>query len=265
MGIVKCARPVSPVGRGVPEAWKVMGDDRRRHPVKFRAKGHHTVLSEMLCRCLAGRFDLPSMKPVLIVADAGPVEQINAVRNKGGLAPAGAGAHFAVKLTEPFLTAASLASAGVDLTADKMYNLDAVPGIPGFDTLVQNHDRHCDNTGVEPGAFGNGYSCRIFDFGHAFGGPCWTADSVKRACKALAPILAFCLIADRVEAPGDLGRFLRAFEPQLGRWPDGFVAGLPPELGPDARADAEALESALVALSRGALEEATLKAEVLRR
>lgn len=88
---------------------------------------------------------------------------------------------------------------------------------------------------------------------------------MKRACKALAPILAFCLIADRVEAPGNLGRFLRAFETRLGRWLDGFVAGLPPELGPVARADAEVLKSALVALSRSALEEATLKAEVLRR
>lgn len=207
MGIVKCARPVSPVGRGVPEAWKVMGDDRRHCLVKFRAKGHHTVLSEMLCRCLAGRFGLPSMKPVLIMVDAGSVEQINAVRKTGGLAPVEAGAHFAVKSTEPFLTVASLASAGVDLTADKICNLDAVPGILGFDTLVQNHDRHCDNTGVEPGSFGSGYSCRIFDFGRAFGGPCWTADSVKRACKALAPILTFCLIAGRVEARAILAAF----------------------------------------------------------
>lgn len=265
MGIVKCARPVSPVGRGVSEAWKVMGDDRGHHLARFRAKVDHTVLNEMLCSYLAGRFDLPSMKPVLIMVDAGPVEQINAVRKNGGLAPVEAGAHFAVKFTEPFLTVASLASAGVDLTADRIYNLDAVPDILGFDTLVQNHDRHCGNTGIEPGAFGNGYSYRILDFGHAFGGPGWTADSVKRACKALAPILTFCLIADRVEAPGDLGRFLRAFESQLGRWLDGFVAGLPPELGPDARADAEALKSALVALSRSALEGATLKAEVLRR
>lgn len=265
MDIVKCAHPVSPVGKGVSEAWKVMGDDRRHCLAKFRAKGDHTALNEMLCSYLAGRFDLPSMKPVLIMVDAGPVEQINAVRKKGGLAPVEAGAHFAVKFTEPFLTVASLASAGVDLTADKIYNLDAVPDILGFGTLVQNHDRHCDNTGVEPDAFGRGYSYRIFDFSHAFGGPGWTADSVKRAYKALAPILTFCLIADRVEAPGDFDRFLRAFESQLGRWLDGFVAGLPPELGPDAKADAVVIKSALAELKRSALEEATLKAGVLRR
>ena len=265
MDTVKCAHPVSPVGRGVSGAWKVMGDDRKHYLVKFRTKGDHTVLNELLCSQLAGLFDLPSLEPVLITVDGGPMAQINAMRARDGLAPVEAGAHFGVKFTEPFLTVASLASAGVDLTADKVYNLDAVPDILGFDTLVQNHDRHCDNTGVEPNAFGTGYSYRIFDFGHAFGGPAWTVDSVKRAYKVLAPVLTFCLITDRVEGSGDFGRFFRAFESHLERWLDGFVGSLPPGLGPDARADAEALKSTLVALKRGALEGAILKAGVLQR
>ena len=113
-------------------------------------------------------------------------------------------------------------------------------------------------------AFGTGYSYRIFDFGHAFGGPAWTADSVKMTYKVLARILKFCLITGCVEAPGDLGRFFRALESHPERWLDGFVGSLTPGLGPDARADAEALKSARVALKRDALEEAALKAGVLQ-
>lgn len=262
MDAVKCAYPVSPIAKGVSGAWKVMGNDGRYYLVKFRTKGDHTVLNEVLCGHLAPLFGLPVLRPVLVMVDAGPAAQINRERAKDGLGPVETGAHFGVKFTEPFLTVESLASIGEDLTADKVDNLDVVPDILGFDTMVQNHDRHCDNTAVEPNAFGTGYSYRVFDFGHAFGGPAWTADTVKSMYEVLDPIQTFCLVTERIRAPGDFVRFLDTFESSLGEWLDDLVDSLPPELGLDAKADAEYLRSMLATLKRGALEEAMLEAAV---
>lgn len=262
MDAVKCAYPVSAIGTGVSGAWKIMGADRRHYLVKFHTKGDHTVINEMLCSYLAGLFGLPSLRPVLVTVGEGPVEQINKAREKDGLVPVEAGVHFGVEFVEPFLTVKSLDSVGIDLTADMIDNHDIVPDILGFDTLVQNHDRHCGNTGVEPNAFGTGYSYRIFDFGHAFGGSAWTVDDVKRTYEALAPLRRFCLITDKIKPPGDFEHFLEAFELLLEQWLGEFVRGMPPELGPDARADAEVLKSTLVALERSALEEAMLEADI---
>ena len=264
MDTVKCAHPAPPVGRGVPWAWKAVGDGRRHCLVKFRARGDRAVLGELPCSRPAGLFDPPLLEPALIAVGGGPMAQINAVRERGGLAPIEAGAHYGVKFTAPFLAAASPAGAGADLAADRAHNLDAVPGILGFCTLVQNHGRHCGNTGAGPSAFGTGCPCRIFGLGHAFGCPAWAADSVKRAYRAPAPVLTLCLVAGRVEGPGGSGRLFRALESRLERWLDGFAGALPPGLVPDARAAAEALKSALVALKKGVLEEA-VKAGVLQR
>ena len=264
MNVIRCAHPVSPIGKGVSGAWKIMGDDGRHYLVKFRTKDNHTVLNEMLCGHLAGRFGLPSLKPVLVMVDEGPMEQINAERVKAGLAVAEPGAHFGVMFIEPFFTVGSLACAGISLTAKMIDNLDDVPPILGFDTMVQNNDRHSDNTAIEPNAVGGGYLYRVFDFGHAFGNPKWTVDTLKEAYKDLAPIEQFCLITEQINVPGDFERFLQAFESHLKEWLDEFLDILPPELGSDMRADAETLKSVLVALKRRALEKAILEAPALR-
>lgn len=264
MNAIKCAHPVSPIGTGVSDAWKIMGDDGRHYLVKFRTRGNHTVINEMLCGHLAGRFGLPSLEPVLVTVDAGPMEQINAARAETGLDPAEPGAHFGVRFVEPFFTVKSLADVGISLTAEMIDNLDDVPDILGFDTMVQNNDRHSENVAVEPSAFGDGYSYRVFDFGHAFGGAEWTTDTLKEAYRALAPIRKFCLVTDGIAAPGDFERFLWAFESHLEEWLVEFLAVLPPELGPDARADAEMLKSVLLALKGSSLERAILGASVLR-
>ena len=55
-----------------------------------------------------------------------------------------------------------------------------------------------------------------------------------------------------------------AFESRLGGWLDEIVSELPPGLGLDARAGAEAVRSVLNALEKSALEGAILRAPALR-
>ena len=264
MNTVQCAHLISPVGEGVSGAWKIMGDDGTYYLVKLRAKGDQTVLNEMLCGILAVRFGLPSFEPVTVTVGAGPLAQINAAREEAGLAPAEPGAHFGVRFMESFLTVESLDSIGATPTAGMIDNLGDVPDILGFDTMVQNIDRHCGNTAVEPNEFGTGYSYRVFDFGHAFGGPEWTAGMLEEMYRNLAPIERFCPIADRIAVPGDFEHFLQAFESHLGEWLDEIVAELPPGLGHDAGAAVEAVRSVLVALEKGVLAGAILGAPALQ-
>ena len=213
---------------------------------------------------MGARFGLLSFEPVIITVGAGPLAQINAAREKAGLGPAEPGAHFGVGFMESFLTVESLASVGAGPTADMIDSLDDVPGIRGFDTMVQNIDRRYGNTAVEPNAFGTGYTCHIFDFGYALGGPERTAGMLEETYGDLAPIERFCPTTGRTAAPGDFGRFLRALESHLGEWLDEIVADLPPGLGPGAGPDAEAVKSALATFERGALERAMLAAPALR-
>lgn len=264
MNTIKCAYPVSPVGKGVSDAWKIMGDDGRHHLVKFRTEGDHTVLNEMLCGHLAERFGLPSLEPVLVMVDAGPAKRINEARETAGLAPTEPGVHFGVKFTEPFFTVKSPVDAGITLPTRMMDNLGDVPNILGFDTMVRNNDRHCEIVAIEPNTLGGGYLCRIFDFGHAIGDAEWMADTLKETYGALAPIREFCLITEGTTSPGGFERFLRAFESRLEGWLDEFLAVLPPELSSDARADAEVLKPVLAALERDALGRAILGAPALR-
>lgn len=264
MNTIKCAYPVSPVGKGVSDAWKIMGDDGRHHLVKFRTEGDHTVLNEMLCGHLAERFGLPSLEPVLVMVDAGPAKRINEARETAGLAPTEPGVHFGVKFTEPFFTVKPPVDAGITLPTRMMDNLGDVPNILGFDTMVRNNDRHCEIVAIEPNTLGGGYLCRIFDFGHAIGDAEWMADTLKETYGALAPIREFCLITEGTTSPGDFEPFLRAFESRLEEWLDEFLAVLPPELSSDARADAEVLKPVLAALERDALGRAILGAPALR-
>lgn len=241
-----------------------MGDDRKYYLVKFLTRDDHTVLNEMLCGHLAMRFGLPSIEPVIVTVNGLPLKQINEKRAEAGLALAEQGAHFGVEFIEPFYTVESLDEAGVSLTSETMDNLNDVPSILGFDTMVQNNDRHPGNTAVVSDATGKGYSYRVFDFGHAFGGPKWTTSTLEQTYRIMAPIVQFCLITDNIDAPGDFERFLREFESHIVEWLDDLLAILPPELGSDTVADAEAVKSALATLERSALERAILGAPVLR-
>ena len=264
METVRCAYPVSPIGKGVSGAWKVMGDDGRHYSVKFHTKRGHTTPSETLCGHPAPLFDLPTLEPVLITMDMGPATQISRERAKGRLGPVEPGIHFGVRFSEAFLTVESLADVGERLATEQMDNLDAVPSMLGFDTMVQNHDRPCDNTTVEPNVLGTGYSYRVFDFGHALGGPGWTADSIKNTYEILDSLRTSCLAAAHIVAPDDFERSLLALESHLEQWMEDLADSLPPEHGLDAQVDASHLKTAPISFKRRALEEAILGARTLK-
>lgn len=183
---VECAYPEEPVREGRSGAWLVRGMDNCAYIVKFHLDGDRAALNELVCACLARHFKLPSLKPFLVVLSAEQADQINAQRRADGLPPIVAGPHFGVKFTDSFLTAESFSEKmGRKIAAEDISNLGSVPDILGFDTLVQNNDRHSSNVGLEPDVFGNQYSYRVFDFDLALGGhrrpPQW-ADSCTATC-----------------------------------------------------------------------------------
>ena len=235
-------------------AWKMHGLDGKFCIAKFRTGGDRTALSEILCAYLSRRFGLPSLKPALMQLDKGQAEQISAERGRAGLPPVDPGRHFGVKFSDSLLTVRSYSiKMGRDVDESDISNTEAVPAILGFDTLVQNHDRHCDNVGIEPDASGGRYSYRVFDYGLAFGGDDWSAESVAGLYHRMRPILEFCLVTSSVRGPSDFEGFAGAFESLVGRWMDEFFGVLPQEWGPDARAGAEVVRSAMADLERSAL------------
>ena len=245
-------------------AWKMQGLDGKFYIVKFHAGGDRTALNELLCAYLSRRFGLPSLEPVLMQLDRGQAEQISTERERAGLPPVGPGRHFGVRFSDSLLTVRSYSiKMGRGVTESDILNTEAVPGILGFDTLVQNHDRHCDNVGIEPDASGGWYSYRVFDYGLAFGGDGWSAESVAGLYRRMRPILEFCLVTSSVRGPGDFEGFGGAFESLVGSWMEEFFDVLPPEWGSDARAGAEVVRSAMADLERGALMSAVMASPCL--
>ena len=263
MDTVTCAYPISPIGSGVSGAWKIVGDDKKHYLVKLAKKGGRAAFNEIFCGCLSRLPGLPSMDPVPVAIGPEPMGQINRVREERGHGPIRFGLHFGVKYIATSLAVKSPDGAGVELTADRATNLDAVPDILSFDTLLQNDDRRCGNTAVEPDASGAGYSHCAFDFGHSFGGPTWNASAIKATCFDSSPIQTFCLIATGMKTPADLERFLQAFDSSLTRWIGEFSVELPPEIGHTMAADMRALREALASLKRNSLVAAIMKAPAL--
>ena len=246
-------------------AWIVRGKDNRAYIVKFHLDGDRTALNEMVCACLAKHFGLPSLKPFLVRLSAEQANQINAGRGADGLPPIGEGLHFGVKFAESFLTAESLSQKmGRKIAARDISNLDTVPDILGFDTLVQNHDRHCSNVGVEPDVLGNQYTYRVFDFDLALGGHGRPPQWADRLYRDLRPIMNFCLVTSAIKGKDDFAGFIRTFETTLEQGIVSVLDELPYEWGPDARRDVEDLKAAMSDLGSGTLVSAIMQSEHLQ-
>lgn len=262
---VECAYLDGPVGEGKSNAWKVRGMDNGTYIVKFYLDGDRTALNELVCTSLAKHFKLPSLRPFLVRLSVEHAEQINAQRRQGGRPPIGTGPHFGVKFTASFLTAESLSQKmGRKLTARDISNIDTVPDILGFDTLVQNHDRHCNNVGVEPDALGPQYSYYVFDFDLALGGHDRQAQWAGTLYRGLGPVLQFCLVTSAIKSRGDFDRFIGAFEASLEQGIDSVLDELPPEWGPAAREDVGDLKAAMMGLGSGTLAAAIMKNSCLQ-
>ena len=260
MNSVRCAYAEGPIGKGKSHAWKIRGEDGAYYIVKFHTDNDHTAFNELLCAYLARLFQLPSLTPVLIEIDAGPIAEINQVRERSGLPHVKAGVHFGAKFTEPFFTVKSLVDKlGRNLTGTDIQNLIDVLGILMFDTLVQNNDRHCENVGVEPAAFGGQYEYKIFDHGHAFGGPSWKPEAVRTAYHNLPPIMNFCLVTADIDASQDFKGFVTQFEDHIEQWMKEFAGEIPEEWCPEAGQDLGVLLECLAGLEPDALERAVRK------
>lgn len=260
MNTIECAYPEEPILEGKSNAWRIRGTDNATYIVKFHLDGDQTALNELICACLAKHFGLPSLEPFLVWLYAEHVEQINVQRSLINRPPVAAGPHFGVRYVSSFLTAESLSiKLGRKIAARDISNLDSVPDILGFDTLVQNNDRHCNNVGVKPEGLGSQYSYRVFDFNLAFGGRKWSARQLSGMYSNLQPIMQFCLVVSAIKSKDDFARFIRTFETSLAQGVDSALDEIPPEWGPSARADAEDLKAAMVGLGSGALTDAIMK------
>ena len=209
---VRCAYVVEQMPTGVSGAWKVVGDDDETYVIKFNMPRDHTALNELVCACIAERFGLPSFEPVLVDIDIRQAAHINT----GRTSPVAAGTHFAVHLVAQSYSAGSLeAMTGRKVGRGDLSNADRIPDVLGFDTLVQNHDRHCGNVCFIFDAVANSYSFCIFDHGHAFGGPSWSPEDVENMYRNLAPISRFCLPLKGIDESRDFEGFMHMVETSL--------------------------------------------------
>ena len=254
MDTIQCAYPEELLGEGKSNAWIIRGSDNAVYIVKFHVEGDRTALNELVCACLAMRFGLPTLKPFLVLLHREHAEVINRKRAMKDLPAIGTGPHFGVKFADSFLTAESLSQKmGRDISARDISNLDSVPDILGFDTMVQNNDRHCNNVGVEPDLLGRQYSYRIFDFDLALFGHKWSTEEVASRYRKLYPIMRFCLVTSEIKSRGDFARFVGTFDASIKEGFDAALDGLPPEWGPDVRADVEGLKAIMAGLDKDSL------------
>lgn len=265
MDTIECAYPEEPLREGESNAWRVRGSDNATYIVKFHLEGDRTALNELVCARLAMHFGLPSFKPFLVLLHTEHAEQINKQRVLKNLPPIGTGPHFGVKFTDSFLTAESLAKKmGRDISAGDISNLDLVPDILGFDTLVQNNDRHCNNVGVEPDVIGHQYSYRIFDFDLAFFGHKWSAQQAASRYRKLYPIMHFCLVTSAIRGRDDFAKFIDTMGESLEGGFNEVLDELPPEWGPDVRADVESLKDVMMSLDSDSLLTAIIQSKNLQ-
>lgn len=252
MDTIACAYPEAPLREGESNAWRVRGRDNAACIAKFHPEGDRTALNELVCACLARHFGLPSLKPFLVLLETWHAEQINRQRATKNLPPIDAGPHFGVKYARSLLAAESFArTMGRAVSAGDIGNLDRVPDILGFGTLVQNNDRHCSNVGVVPSAAGRRYSYRVFDFGLAFFGRNWSAQQAAGRYRRLRPITHFRLVTSAIRGRGDFAGFIDALGASLEGGFDAVLDALPPEWGPGVRADVEGLRAAMAGLDGG--------------
>ena len=201
---------------GVSGAWKVVGDDGETYVVKFNVPHDHTALNELVCACIAEQFGLPSFEPVLVYIDVRQAAQINTGRAGPTAVPIAAGIHFAAHFVAQSYSAGSLeVTMGRRVVRGDLSNADRIPDVLGFDTLIQNHDRHCGNVCFIFDAGANSYSFCIFDHGHAFGGPLWSPESIGALYENLVPISKFCLPLEGIDTYGDFEDFLHLAESSL--------------------------------------------------
>lgn len=223
---VYCLYVVDPIGEGVTESWKVVGDTGETYLVKFNMYPEKTAINELICYKIAQYFELPVFKPVIIILDQDQCTEINKKRK----IPVGPGKHFGVELIQPFYTVQNYEETfGVKLVKEIISNLHKTPDIFGFDIYVQNHDRHCMNVCIlQNQIVKENYDYYLFDHSHAFGGPNWFAAILKELYKQFSKLHQFCLIIDNIKKIDQFDRFFRLLD-KFRNDVDQVFEDLPPE------------------------------------
>lgn len=207
---VNCLYVVDPIGEGVTESWKVVGDTGETYIVKFNRYPQKTAINELVCYKIAKYFNLPVFKPVIITLDQDQCTEINVTQD----IPVEPGKHFGVELIQPFYAVQNYEKTfGAKLVKEIISNLHLAPDIFGFDIYVQNHDRHCMNVCIlQNQMIKEKYDYYIFDHSHAFGGPNWFAAGIKELYKKFPKLGQFCIITDNIKRMSQFDRFFRLLD-----------------------------------------------------
>ena len=256
--VVLCAYPIKPHGIGVSQAWQIMGIDEQVYLTKFNISSDRIALNELICNRIAKKFKLPVFEPVLINMNDEHCIIINEDRQRRDLPDIKPGKHFGVKLLEPFYSIEKYREMFESLTIKNLVlNTNQIPDIFGFDTLIQNNDRHCGNICIlhtKPRS--KSFRCFIFDHSHAFGSSCWSKQSIKKLYQNMLPIQNFCSEVLDEKTSGRFENFLRMFETYFKKEIDDIFQIIPIDWAMPLEKDLDQVRTSIKNISRNKLRDA---------
>lgn len=224
---IDCLYVDQPYGDGVSDSWRVVGADYQEYLVKFNSNRDRTGINELVCSYIAKCFELPIFEPVIINLNKEQCNIINAHRAEKKIESVESGEHFGSMMIRPFYTVAKYEKTFGHIKEGNVVNLDQVPDIFGFDSLIQNDDRHCNNVCVLYKKTPSRIHYYIFDHGHAFGGPNWDAQSVKERYQSMRSLAVFCMITSAINRFSQFDKFLQMFDVGFKKEIDGIFQKLP--------------------------------------
>jgi len=261
---IDCLYVEAPHESGVSHSWRVLGEDGNRYLVKLNTGQDRTAMNELICNQMAECFELPVFEAVLVNLDDEHCNLINSDGAAKGMEKVEPGEHFGTQFLRPFYTVDRYRKTLGDITKDNVTNLGQVPDILGFDSLTQNDDRHCDNVCVQNAETPKKLQYRIFDHGHAFGGPHWNAQSVRGRYQNMQPVSSFCMITSAITGFDQFDRFLRVFDTLLKKEIDAIFQQIPGSWRTSAEPDLKQLKESIRTTSGADLAAVIRKSEPVR-
>ncbi len=256
---IDCLYVEAPHESGVSHSWRIVGKDGNRYLVKFNTGQDRTAINELVCNQIAECFELPVFEAFLVSLNDAQCDLINEDRAANGMERIESGDHFGTRFRRPFYTADEYEETFGAITKDDIINLHQVPDILGFDSLVQNGDRHCNNVCVIGVQNRDGLCYHIFDHGHAFGGRRWNARSVRKRYQNMQPVSIFCMITSTIARFEQFEKFLGIFDTLLKKEIGRIFQEIPSEWRAQATPDLNQLEESIRGTSKADLAAAINK------
>ena len=240
-----------PHGVGVSESWRIVGADKQKYLVKFNTHRDRTAINELVCNHVAECFELPVFEPVLVNLNDEQCKIVNDHRAANEMERIEPGEHFGTRLRQPFYTVDGYEKTfGSRISENTVTNLHRVPDILGFDSLIQNDDRHCGNVCVLEAETPGKLDYYIFDHSHAFGGPSWDARLIREMYQSMKPVSNFCMITSAIKRFDQFDKFLRMFDARLKKEIGGIFQRIPRGWRSQAAPDLKQLEESIRGTSR---------------